>query len=196
DCSVDSWKSHMHVIYREQKESSDILKLVGYTDSDWARDIETRKSTSGWMDFRLDHNRHVRLEFTQGVNDFIEFVTSQDNFQRQYHHVDDVMVHLYERGFMKNYYYWMNHGESMPPHPSIMVEESYYGGGERGEEYDPFEHMVMDHVRPEVGQFIDEEDATMFHNVKEDPHAKAKIFMTCWKFHKLHCGIDFMGKAI
>ncbi|RDX94186.1 hypothetical protein CR513_23459, partial [Mucuna pruriens] len=46
DCSADSWKSHVHVIYREQKESSDISKLVGYTDSDWAGDIETRKSTS------------------------------------------------------------------------------------------------------------------------------------------------------
>jgi hypothetical protein len=91
-----------------------------------------------WMDNRLDSNRHVTAEFIAGVNDFITLATSQENYQRdgklrcprkkckcqKFKYVDDVMVDLYEKGFMPNYYYRTNHGETLPPFPPTVVEDS------------------------------------------------------------------------
>jgi len=95
-----------------------------------------------WIDHRLDHNRHVRPEFKEGVIGLINFATShQESFERcqklrcpcvkcrckRYCYVDDVMVHLCEQGFMENYYYWTNHGEKRPPFPPVTLEDLYYG---------------------------------------------------------------------
>jgi hypothetical protein len=138
-----------------------------------------------WMDTRLDQNRHLRLEFVEGVNEFIEFATSQENFQRfsklrcpckkcecrRFHNVDDVMVHLYERGFMNNYYCWTNHGESMPRSSPVVVDESYYDNGQHREEFNPFEQMIMDHIGPEVGRVIEQGQ-----NMEEYPNPEAKKF--------------------
>jgi len=55
----------------------------------------------------------------------------------------------------------------MPPYPPVVVEASYYGGSEWREEYNPFEKKIMDHVGPEVGQFIDEEVIKRFQKFEE-----------------------------
>ncbi|XP_027351246.1 uncharacterized protein LOC113862354 [Abrus precatorius] len=143
-----------------------------------------------WMETRLDHNRHLRHEFVKGVNEFIEFATTQQSFQkyqqlrcpckkcqcRRFHYVDDVMVHLYEQGFMKNYYYWTNHGERMLPTPPTLVEESYYGMNNQREEFNPYEQMIMDHVGPEVGQVMEQQPVLREQNFEEDPNSDAQKF--------------------
>ncbi|RDX93581.1 hypothetical protein CR513_24131, partial [Mucuna pruriens] len=113
--------------------------------------------------------------------------------------------------------------QRMSQDPQIMVEESYYGGGEQKEEYNPFEQMVIDHV----GLEVDEKDATRFYNFKEDPYQEAKILYDmleatqaplwdgCEKYSKLlaslvalslksyymseycfNCMVQFMGEAM
>lgn len=67
----------------------------------------------------------VTDEFIEGVNEFMEFARNSEEYLRQekpkmrcpckickskrYHYGDDVMAHLYEKGFMPNYYYWTSH---------------------------------------------------------------------------------------
>jgi hypothetical protein len=143
-----------------------------------------------WMDNRMDRHRRLNPEFVDGVNEFVEFATREDNFLRypklrcpckkcsckQFHNVDDVMIYLYERGLMDHYYYWTNHGEVRPPDPPIMFPESYYGSSEHRDEFNLFEKMIMDHAGPSVGEAIQQADTIGEDRLEEDPNPAAQRF--------------------
>lgn len=136
-----------------------------------------------WMDRRKEGG-YVTDEFIAGVIEFVQFASREDVYQRQldpkmrcpcrkckcrqWHYGDDVMVHLHEQGFMRNYYYWTKHGESLPPSPPVMVEDAYYGIGDGREEFNLLEQMIMDHAGPEVGQAIQQDGLMGFQDLEGD----------------------------
>ncbi|XP_028195548.1 uncharacterized protein LOC114380730 [Glycine soja] len=110
-----------------------------------------------WMYQRLDANKRWPNEFREGVFEFVQFVTSQGMFQMQdeqtrcpckkckckvFKFVDDVMRHLYEEGFIPNYYWWTNHDEELPQFPPVVLQGSYYGSGGQRKELNPYEQMI------------------------------------------------------
>lgn len=127
-----------------------------------------------WMYQRLDANKRWPNEFREGVFEFVQFVTSQGMFQMQdeqtrcpckkckckvFKFVDDVMRHLYEEGFIPNYYWWTNHDEELPQFPPVVLQGSYYGSGGQRKELNPYEQMIMDHAGPSIGKYIEKEGA-------------------------------------
>jgi len=66
------------------------------------------------------------------------------------------MPHLHENGFMPNYYWWTSQGEEYPQFSLVVLQLSYYISGERREEFNLYEQIIMDYVRPLVGQHIEQ----------------------------------------
>ncbi|KAL0837838.1 hypothetical protein Bca101_089728 [Brassica carinata] len=80
-----------------------------------------------WMDRHIDPStNNVSREFSEGVEVFIAFASSQNSFlerktmlcpwvtcgNRKQRDVRSVSRHLYRVGFKSNYYVWSSHGES------------------------------------------------------------------------------------
>jgi hypothetical protein len=115
---------------------------------------------------RLSDKKSVyKEEFYYGVQEFIEFATNQETFATNnsircpcvkckcqwYETVDEVKVHLFNKGFIPNYYRWRCHGEkSIIPIP-LDVGTSYYAPEGHGEQYNTYQQMVMDAAGPEYG---------------------------------------------
>ena len=73
---------------------------------------------------RVD-GKYLSKVFVAKVNEFITFASAQQEFQRYqrlkcpctkcrnkpYLNVDTVKLHLYQRGFVANYYMWVHHRE-------------------------------------------------------------------------------------
>lgn len=144
-----------------------------------------------WMYHRLDANKHLIDEFREGVYEFLQFVISQEKFKidgetmrcpcvkckcKVFKFVDQVGLDLYQHGFMPNYYWWSNHGEDLPQFPSMVVEGSYYGSGERREEFNPYEQMIMDDVGPSIGQHIEQDGVIQSKFMEESPNPEAQTF--------------------
>ena len=67
----------------------------------------------------------LRNDWLMGVNMFDEFAQNQEDYKisgvyrcpcvkcknMQYFTSNVVMSHLYQKGFVKNYWYWISHGE-------------------------------------------------------------------------------------
>ena len=81
-----------------------------------------------WMYKRRNPNgQGLRNEWLMGVNMFNEFAQNQEEYRiagvyrcscvkyknMQYYTPEVVKYHLYRKGFMKNYWYWTNHGEKI-----------------------------------------------------------------------------------
>ena len=138
----------------------------------------------------MDGNKRWTNEFREGVFEFVQFVTSQDMFQMQgeqtrcpckkckckvFKFVDDVMRDLYEEGFMPNYYWWTNHGEELPQFPPIVLQGSYYESGGQRKELNPYEQMIIDHARPSIGQYIEQQGVIEIECMEENEWKKIKI---------------------
>ena len=82
-----------------------------------------------WMYNRTRPRVGLLSEFVNGVEGFINYVFSQRQFTRdgmlircpcvrcgclKFLNVDTMKLHLFRKGFMANYHYWMCHGEESP----------------------------------------------------------------------------------
>jgi hypothetical protein len=129
---------------------------------------------------RLNEKRSaITNEFYTGVYQFIEFAKSQDTVYsdgilrcpcakckcKWYKLEDDVLVHLFNKGFMPNYYRWTCHGEKPVTPPPMVAGTSYYAPEGLREEYDSYEQMVMDAAGPKIGIHLEDN-----HYVDDDEH--------------------------
>ncbi|XP_045833662.1 uncharacterized protein LOC123924740 [Trifolium pratense] len=83
---------------------------------------------------------------------------------------NEVMNHLYKKGFRKNYFYWTSHGEERPASiPITHPPPSVYGRSGCGENLRSYERMVMDAAGP---SFADNHEQSM----EETPNDKTQAF--------------------
>ncbi|WMV19708.1 hypothetical protein MTR67_013093, partial [Solanum verrucosum] len=112
----------------------------------------------GWMYERLDGRGGILSSFITGVNNFIQYACSQKNrmsgdnikcpckkcHNLKYMDVEMVKYHLFQYGFVENYFVWKYQGEE------DAIDEMYYvndlhGGTQPELGYDnPYRQMVLD----------------------------------------------------
>lgn len=145
-----------------------------------------------WMYNRLDRNRHLTPEFQDGVQVFLEYASKDEIFLmspdqkmrcpclkckcRVFKDRPAVLVDLFNKGFMPNYYWWTNHGETLPEFPPAVVESSYYGTGDWRDEVNPYEQMIMDQAGPSVGQALERDCVMEEQYTEEYPNPDAQRF--------------------
>lgn len=80
-----------------------------------------------WMYKRLDGRGGINSSFITGVNTFLQFASSQRNRMSgdnvrcpckkchniKYMDIETVKLHLYQYGFVENYFLWKYQGEKM-----------------------------------------------------------------------------------
>lgn len=119
-----------------------------------------------WMYKRLDGRGGIVSNFIIGVNNFIQYACSQQNRMSgdnikcpckkchniKYMDIEMVKCHLFQYGFVENYFVWKYQGEE------DVVEEIYssndlHGRAQSGLEYDnPYRQMVLDVAGPNFDQ--------------------------------------------
>ncbi|XP_021858448.2 uncharacterized protein [Spinacia oleracea] len=128
-----------------------------------------KRRERSWMYDRLD-GHHLKPEFVNGVGDFIEFCKEHPTFNdhgeircpcsgcdnRHFHDVETVKVHLYKKGFVRNYFDWICHGEILGE--SLPVQSN------------PCQDMVVDALGNNQEHLSYEET----NSVKEEPTDEAK----------------------
>ncbi|XP_052188767.1 uncharacterized protein LOC127799085 [Diospyros lotus] len=141
-----------------------------------------------WMYNRVAPNRRgITNEFICGVESFIHYVCARPQFTqddetlrcpcvkcqcRKFLSVDDVKLHLYQKGFMAHYYYWTCHGEDEPPMESqVRTNAGAYNEaqGVYEDNPNPYDAMVMDGAGPSVR-------AHTLENEEEEPNVDAQDF--------------------
>ncbi|WMV37676.1 hypothetical protein MTR67_031061, partial [Solanum verrucosum] len=120
----------------------------------------------GWMYERLDGRGGILSSFITGVNNFIQYACSQKNrmsgdnikcpckkcHNLKYMDVEMVKYHLFQYGFVENYFVWKYQGEE------DAIDEMYYvndlhGGTQPELGYDnPYRQMVLDVAGPNFDQ--------------------------------------------
>ena len=136
-----------------------------------------------WMYERIDHTTNqVSEEFFQGLRNFIQIAKNQQLFiesgklfcpcskceNGKLLQEDVVSKHLYNRGFMSNYWVWISHGEDydiLNNHSEVF--DDFEDGGE-----DPLQtETATEPVNPYVAMASD-----AFPHMEEEPNAGAKRF--------------------
>ena len=90
----------------------------------------------------------------------------------------DVRLHLYERGFMQNYYIWTSHGENIRDDDSIVFEIPVTN------QRSLYETVVMDSIIPKTGSYnqklghfiISFWDNDNEMRIEEEPNAEVRAF--------------------
>jgi len=120
----------------------------------------------GWMYERLDGRGGILSSFITGVNNFIQYACSQKNRMSgdnikcpckkcqnlKYMDVEMVKYHLFQYGFVENYFVWKYQGEE------DVIDEMYsvndlHGGTQPELGYDnPYRQMVLDVAGPNFDQ--------------------------------------------
>ncbi|KAM3326935.1 hypothetical protein P3S67_002061 [Capsicum chacoense] len=110
-----------------------------------------------WMYERLDGRGGSYSRFVTGVDEFIQFACSQPNHMSgdkvrcpcakyqnyKFMDVETVKCHLYQYGFIENYFIWKHQGERDD------ISETSYGnalhvGGQPILEENPYRQMILD----------------------------------------------------
>jgi hypothetical protein len=147
-----------------------------------------------WI-YNVDSHKNITEEFDIGLDEFIKFALKKDkdnigigdircpckkfkcqNFLRPLL----VRTHLCRKGFMSDYY-WTNHGEDIPPIPSVVVNHSYYGSSVQREMFDNYEKLVMDAAGPDIGNYLEQEDQDKGDTMEEEPNEEAQRFFEMLK---------------
>ena len=81
---------------------------------------------------------------------------------------------------MKGYYYWTHHGEEMPVVLPSVVENGYYREDNFRDQFNSYEHMVMDAVEPSNAPYIMQDAGSgssyQTYNVDETSNENAQPF--------------------
>lgn len=135
----------------------------------------------------LPHRVGLTDEFLYGVEGFMSYVCSREQFTRdgrlircpcvrcacmKFLDMDSVKLHLYQKGFMANYYSWTCHGEeSLTTDPGVEFEPANQNAFHQSniQNLDRYESMVMDAAGPSV-------DANTRECEPEMPNAAAQQF--------------------
>ncbi|XP_074280921.1 uncharacterized protein LOC141605896 isoform X1 [Silene latifolia] len=134
-----------------------------------------------WMYERLDVNKRLRIEYANGVREFISHAKEQDSSQRnngkmrcpcamcnntKFLNEAQVKSHLLKKGFCVNYYNWVCHGEDFPiDEPDIPTN--------------PYQDMVNDALRDRVDTI--REEALNAIEVDETPNPEVQAFFEMLK---------------
>ncbi|XP_056688736.1 uncharacterized protein [Spinacia oleracea] len=105
-----------------------------------------KRTERKWMYDRLD-GRNIKPEFLNGVTEFIE----------RFYDVETVILHLYKKGFVHNYYEWVCQGES-------------FGESVSRVQTNPYREMVIDALGNNQEHMLNEEVDV----VEEEPNGEAK----------------------
>ncbi|XP_047270411.1 uncharacterized protein LOC124899548 [Capsicum annuum] len=151
-----------------------------------------------WMYERLDGRGGLYSRFVTGVDEFIQFSCSQPNrmsgdkvrcpcakYQNyKFMDVETVKCHLYQSGFIENYFIWKHQGER-----DDISETSYgnalHGGGQPICEENPYQQMILDAAGPNFSQGSSwqsysnsepESSHPFQHSMEEDPNPVSKKF--------------------
>nr|XP_018623102.1 uncharacterized protein LOC104086815 isoform X2 [Nicotiana tomentosiformis] len=115
-----------------------------------------------WMYKRLDGRGGINSCFITGVNKFLHFACSQRNRMndydvrcpcKKYHNikymnVETVKLHLYQYGFIENYFLWKYQGETNMT-GEMSSSGDLYGGSQPESGYEnPYRQMVLDAIGP------------------------------------------------
>ncbi|PHU21567.1 hypothetical protein BC332_06674 [Capsicum chinense] len=112
----------------------------------------------GWMYDRLDGRGAINSRFITGVNNFILFACSQQNYMScnnircpckkgrniKYNEVETLRYHLLHDGFVKDYFVWKHQGEAYPI-GEISFDNDLINGAQLELEYNnPYRQMILD----------------------------------------------------
>ncbi|XP_019251018.1 PREDICTED: uncharacterized protein LOC109229932 [Nicotiana attenuata] len=139
-----------------------------------------------WMYDRNHPNRTgLRDEFIEGVASFIAKAKALDDFLIEETircscvkckclkllEPNIVIFHLYKNGFVKNYYVWTVHGESLASVDDVHFQNS--SGGEEGS-------SIAENINIENSRFNEmiRDAFEMFHGAQSEPNDEAKSFFT------------------
>ncbi|XP_059295324.1 uncharacterized protein LOC132048635 [Lycium ferocissimum] len=119
-----------------------------------------------WMYERLDGRGGINSSFVTGVDNFIQFAHSQRNYMSgdkvrcpckkchniKYMDVEIVQYHLFNFGFVENYFVWDYQGEK-DMISEIASGNDLHGGAQPELGFDnPYRQMVLDAAGPNFGQ--------------------------------------------
>ena len=139
-----------------------------------------------WMYNRLLPGRQGYTDaFLNGVEEFVSFACQQEDLSNEkircpcskcknlkYLIPEEVKVHLYKKGFIPDYWYWICHGETDPNLiSSFNTNPSSSSTTQIGsnEPLNRFEAMVYDAIGPEFGLHYNQ-------HVDESPNVDAQRF--------------------
>ncbi|XP_056691843.1 uncharacterized protein [Spinacia oleracea] len=135
-----------------------------------------KRRERSWMYDRLD-GRNLKPDFLKGVGEFIEFCKEHSTCNdcdkircpcplcdnRRFHDTETVRVHLYKKGFVRNYYQWICQGESLAESSRVQPN--------------PYRDMVIDALGNNQEHLLNEES----NSVEEEPNDEAKKFIDLLK---------------
>ncbi|KAF3678745.1 putative flowering time control protein FCA-like isoform X1 [Capsicum annuum] len=151
-----------------------------------------------WMYERLDGRGCLYSRFITGVDEFIQFACSQPNRMSgdkvrcpcakcqnyKFMDVETVKCHLYQSGFIENYFIWKHQGER-----DDISETSYgnalHGGGQPVFVENPYRQIILDAAGPNFSQGSSwqsysnsepESSHPFQHSMEEDPNLVSKKF--------------------
>ncbi|KAM3374328.1 hypothetical protein P3S68_013042 [Capsicum galapagoense] len=151
-----------------------------------------------WMYERLDGRGGLYSRFVIGVDEFIQFASSQPNRMGgdkvrcpcakcqnyKFMDVETVKCHLYQFGFIENYFIWKHQGER-----DDISETSYgnafHGSGQPIFEENPYRQMILHAVGPNFSQGSSwqpysnsepESSHPFQHSMEENPNPVSKKF--------------------
>ncbi|PHT31586.1 hypothetical protein CQW23_27923 [Capsicum baccatum] len=152
----------------------------------------------GWMYERLDNRGALYSSFVTGVNEFIQFACSQQNRMSgdkvrclcakcqnyKFMDVEIVKCHLYQFGFVENYFIWKHQGEK-----DVISGTSYgndlHDGGQPVFGENSYRQMILDAAGPNFSQGsswqsyrnVEPGPSHPFeHSMEEDPNPVSKFF--------------------
>ena len=131
-----------------------------------------------WMYERLDDsNKKPRIEFINGVKEFIDHAKAQIDFRKNNGKIrcpcvdcnnnkcileSEVISHLIRKGFRINYYDWVSHGEPFPADLVVKIGST-----------NPYRDMVEDALRDSVDTIREEALNTVIINEEPNPQVVA-----------------------
>ncbi|KAM3269053.1 hypothetical protein P3S67_031017 [Capsicum chacoense] len=151
-----------------------------------------------WMYERLDGRGGLYSRFVTGVDEFIQFASSQPNRMSgdkvryscakcqnyKFMDVETVKCHFYQSGIIENYFIWKHQGER-----DDISETSYgnalHGGSQPIFEENPYRQMILDAAGPYFSQGSNwqsysnsepESSHSFQHSMEEDPNPVPKKF--------------------
>ncbi|KAM3235133.1 hypothetical protein P3L10_015169 [Capsicum annuum] len=154
-----------------------------------------------WMYERLDGRGGLYSRFVTEVDEFIQFACSQPNRMSgdkvrclcakcqnyKFMDVETVKCHLYQSGFIENYFIWKHQGER-DDISGTSYGNALHGGGQPTFGENPYRQIILDATSPNFSQgsswksYRNSEPGTSHpfqHSMEEDPNPVSKNFMIC-----------------
>ncbi|KAM3378374.1 hypothetical protein P3S68_010787 [Capsicum galapagoense] len=156
------------------------------------------KLERSWMYERLDGRGGLYSRFVTGVDEFIQFVCSQPNCMSddkvrcpcakcqnyKFMDVETVKCHLYQSGFIQNYFIWKHLGER-DDRSETSYGNALHGDGQPIFEENLYRQMILDAAGPNFSQgsswqsYRNGEPKSFHpfqHSMEEDPNPVSKKF--------------------